>query len=75
MTWNTDRFKISLDDFHNKNMSDVECAKVASDQGVKIMALSHSCNYVEYIPPKGKTIWQTSNDDRIQTKILNSFLK
>jgi hypothetical protein len=75
MAWNTNRFKISLDDFKHKNMSDVECAKVASDQGVKIMALSHSCNYVEYIPPKGKTIWQTSSDDTVQTQILNSFLK
>jgi hypothetical protein len=75
MAWNTERFKISLDNFHHKNMSDVECAKAAHDQGVKIMALSHACNYVEYIPPKGKTIWQTSSDDTVQTSILNSFLK
>jgi hypothetical protein len=75
MAFDTQRFKISLTDFHHKNMSDVECSRVAHEQGVKIMALSHACNYLEHIPPKGQTIWQTSNDDRIQTKILNSFLK
>ena len=75
MAFSTAKFKISLTDFHQKNMSDVECARVAHEQGVKIMALSHACNYLEHIPPMGGTIWRASNDDTVQTKILNSFLK
>jgi hypothetical protein len=75
MAFNTKDFKISIADFEYKNMADVIVAREAHKQGVKIMGLKHSAGWIKYIPPKDKPIWQTSTDDTIQTRILNSFLK
>jgi hypothetical protein len=75
LCFNTNQLKISLDDFHHKNMSDVEFSKKAHESSVPIMALKHDKGIVKYLPPKGTTIWNTSSDDTIQTSILNSFLK
>jgi len=76
MAFNTCDFKISLADFEYPNMADVIVAREAHKQGVKIMGLKHDAGWIKYIPPKDKnTIWQTSQDDTIQTRILNSFLK
>jgi glycosyltransferase involved in cell wall biosynthesis len=75
MAFNTRDFHISIEDFEHKNMADVIVAREAHKQGVKIMGLKHAMGWLKYIPPKDKTIWQTSTDDTIQTRILNSFLK
>ena len=76
MGFYTDVFKVRMDIFKYKNMSDIQVAAEAHRQGVKIYGLAHEVGWIKYIPPKGKTIWQTSSkDDHIQTQILNSFLK
>jgi NDP-sugar pyrophosphorylase family protein len=75
MAFNTDVFKISIDNFEYPNMADVIVAREAYKQGIKIMGLKHAAGWIKYIPPKDKTIWQTSTDDTVQTQILNSFLK
>lgn len=76
MVFNTDEFKLSVSNFEHKNMADVIVAREAHKQGIKIMALAHTVNDLTYIPPpKGTTIWETSRMDRIQTHILNSFIK
>jgi hypothetical protein len=74
MAFNTNIFKLSLDNFEHRNMADVIVAREAHKQGVKIIALNHPA--LEYLPPpKSTTIWDTMKSYDIQTKILNSFLK
>jgi hypothetical protein len=76
MVFRTAEFKISLQDFPYKNMVDVQLSYQAWKQGVNIIALAHAEADLTYIkPPKGTTIWETSINDRIQTRILNSFIK
>ena len=75
MAFDTNRFQLSVADFPYPNMADIWVAKRAKEQGVQIMALTHRNNYLRYMPPKGKTIWQTSRGDPYLTEVLNSFLK
>lgn len=76
MAYHTDFFNIRMEDLPHPNMVDVQVAKVASEKGVKIMALAHSANYLRYQRPQGMTIWnQYKSNDSIQTEMLNSFLK
>jgi hypothetical protein len=75
MAFNTDDYRPSMDIFKEKNMADVFIARDAFQKGVKIIALGHNAGFLKYTYPKDKTIWQTTSDDRVQTQILNSFLK
>jgi len=76
MAYHTDFFNVKMEDLPHPNMADVQVAKKASDMNVKIMALAHSSNYLRYQRPQGMTIWnQYKEDDRVQTELLNSFLK
>lgn len=75
LCYHTDFFKLTLDAFPYKNMADVQLSLEAHKQGVKIIALAHPGNYLQYLRPKDLTIWQTTTDDSIQTRILNEFLK
>ena len=74
MGFDTGRFKVDIFDFKLPNMADIFVAKKAFEQGVPIMGISHQRGYLRYLQPT-ETIWLSSRDDTIQTKILNSFLK
>jgi hypothetical protein len=76
MCFHTDFFKIALSDFKYKNMADLQLALVAKRQRVKIIALAHPKDYLEYIDQRDNTIWRKSGgEDKIQTKILNEILQ
>jgi hypothetical protein len=74
MGFHTDDYKPSYDVQAQKNMADIFLAQDAHMKGVKIMALAHGRDFLRYLPPNDKTVWQTSSDI-VQTEILNSFLK
>jgi hypothetical protein len=74
MGFHTDDYIPGYNVVAHKNMADVFLAQDAYRKEVGILALAHDRDFLTYIPPKEKTIWQTSGD-KIQTEILNSFLK
>jgi hypothetical protein len=75
MGFHTDDYVPHYNVVAHKNMADVFLAQDATVKNVQIMAIEHESDFFTYLPPKGKTIWQTTKDDTVQTKILNSFLK
>lgn len=76
MLINTNDIKIDISEFKRPNMADIWLAKIAHEQGVKIVAVGHPNNLVKYLP-QSKTIWRshTHDDDVYQTNVLNEFLK
>ena len=73
--WHTDRLKFSLSDCKYPNMCDVWLSKTATEQGVPMFVLKHSVNWLTYIPPKGKTIWDQTRDYSIHVKEMQKFIK
>lgn len=76
MCWHTDFLKIRYDDFKSKNMSDLWFAKRCVEQGVEIMCLAHSGDYLKYQAPEW-TIWEDAakSNFREQTELMRTFLK
>lgn len=75
MCFDTDQFKLSINDFPIAGMADVWASKKAHEQGIRIMGVAHRNSYLRYMYPPNKTLWELSRDDSVQTKILQSFLK
>jgi len=75
MAFHTKDFKLSLKDFERRNMADIWVAKVAHEQGVKIIAVSRPRVFVRYLYPQDKTIWQDKSDDSYKDNLIRSFLK
>lgn len=46
MAWHSDTFKLHYEDFKSANMADIWVAKVAQEQGVPIMVIPHTENYL-----------------------------
>jgi len=74
MAFTPQQFDIGLEHFPLQNMADVWAAKAAWEQGIKIVALPHKSNYLRYLKPAGKTIWEMNRDTEMQTKVVNEFL-
>jgi len=49
MAWHTDFFKLRHDDCKTPNMADICVSRIAKEQGVKIMVLPHTENYLQHI--------------------------
>jgi hypothetical protein len=60
--------------FEHKNMADVLFSRLCIKQGVSMTVLAHKLGYIRYQPQK-TTIWNTSQDDTIPTRLINEFLK
>ena len=72
-----DNRRITLDQsvYEHKNMADVLFSRFCTYNNIPMTVLKHKAGqYLRYIP-QSDTIWKNSSDDRIQTEILNSFLK
>lgn len=57
-------------------MADLNVAKAAMDQGVRMYVLAHSRGYLKHsaIVDKSRTIWSaTAKDDSVQTKFIRSW--
>lgn len=72
----TDMIKVRYEDFKIRNMADLWLAKLAHEQGVKIMALAHPADYLTYQPPP-TTIWQDEllKGFTTQNKIVREIFK
>ena len=66
------KFNESL--FEQRNMADVLFSRLCWQQGVPMTVLKHDIGIIRYMP-QTNTIWRNTHDDRIQTEIINSFLK
>jgi hypothetical protein len=75
MAFHTDYVKVKYSDFELPNMADIWMAKVAHEQGVRIMCIAHPEHYLKYIKPK-TTLWRTEADKLFakQVEILKTFL-
>ena len=72
----TSRLKVKLSDFTLPNMADVFLSKLATEQGVPMMAVDHAKGrYLNYLYPKGSTIWQDTKDYSKHIEIMNTFIK
>jgi hypothetical protein len=74
--FHTDKLKITLDMFKERNMADCFFARACADQSVPMYVLSHGKSFFTYLPQE-KTIWRSNTQEsvRLQTEILRSFLK
>jgi hypothetical protein len=73
MCFDVSRVKLSLEDFPVKNMSDIWFSKLCKEQGVPMMVLAHKAGVVKYLHPQS-TIWQTTRDYSLHSKIIKDFL-
>jgi hypothetical protein len=58
--------------FEYRNIADVLFSRLCTQQGVSMTVLAHRSGYIRYQPQK-VTIWNTSQDDTIPTKIVNEM--
>jgi len=74
MAFHTDDFKLSINDFKRRNMADIWVAKLAKEQNVNIIAVSHPKQFLRYLNPQDETIWQDKSDDTYKDNLIRSFL-
>jgi hypothetical protein len=74
LMFDTSMIKISMDNFPVKNLADIWFSKIASEQGVKLMAIGHKAGIIGYLHPKD-TIWTNTKDYSLHTRILREFIK
>jgi len=74
MAWHTDHFKLQYSDLASPNMADIWISKRAMEQGVKIMVIAHTENYLKHVR-YDDTLFVRENKKRFaeQDKILNSM--
>jgi hypothetical protein len=70
-----DNTQIILDQsvYEHKNMADVLFSRFCVKNNIPMTVLAHKGGWIRYMPQK-ITIWNTSYDDTIQTKIINEYL-
>lgn len=73
MCFHTSLLKKSINDFLYPNMADVWVGKFAMERNIDIICLKHSSGYLKYIQQKNTIYNIESQDDRIQTKIVNQL--
>jgi hypothetical protein len=74
MVFDNTQIKFDQSLYEHKNMADVLFSRLCHQQGIQMTVLKHNRGYLQYTPPKVR-IWRMTTDDRIQTEIINSFLK
>lgn len=73
--FNVESVSISIHDFPTPNMADCYFSRKCHVQGVPMIVLAHKAGYIKYCPPKDKkTIWNTTKDYSLHTKVLQSYL-
>jgi hypothetical protein len=73
--FHTSRLKLNIDMFETANKADCYLSREAYNQGVPMWVLAHKSDYLTYMPPKDKTIWETTRDYMLHDRILKSYLK
>lgn len=67
--------KLDMSVFDYPGMADLTFSRLCAKQGIPLTVLSHRSNYLTYLPPSnGQTIWRSTTDFSIHTKILREFV-
>ena len=75
MAWRGDHIDLTYDQFNERNMADIEVARLAYQQRQRIVCLAHDNNYLTYNDVGDETIWNWHyNDCERQTEIVNAIL-
>jgi glycosyltransferase involved in cell wall biosynthesis len=72
MCFHTDLFKVGIDYFMAPNMADVWIGRYCLDNKIEILCLRHESGFIKYIPQKTTIYDQESNNDGLQTDIVNA---
>lgn len=76
MCFHTDLLKININYFELPNMADVWIGKFAFENNIKILCVSHEKGFLKYQDEIIDTIYSSnSNNDRVQTDIVNSIFR
>jgi len=73
MCFHTNLFKLDLDYFVAANMADVWVGRYCLDNKIEILCLRHEKGFIKYIPQKTTIYDQGSNNDGLQTEIVNAI--
>lgn len=76
MCFHTDLLKININYFELPNMADVWIGKFAFENNIKIVCVNHEKGFLKYQDEIIDTIYSSnSNNDRVQTDIVNSIFR
>ena len=73
MCFHTSLLKKSINEFLYPNMADVWIGKFAKEKDIQILCLAHSSGYIKYIEQKTTIFDEESNNDKIQTNVVNEI--
>jgi hypothetical protein len=65
--------KLDLSVFDHPGLADITFSRLCHKQGVPMTVLKHHANYLTYIAP-AETIWRTTKDFSLHTKLIKEFL-
>jgi hypothetical protein len=65
--------KLDLSVFEYPGLADITFSRLCHKQGVPMTVLKHPANYLTYIAP-AETIWRTTKDFSLHTKLIKEFL-
>jgi len=74
LCFDVSRVKISLEAFATSNMADIYFSKLCKEQKVPMMVIAHKTGTLKYLHPQS-TIWQTTKNYDLHSKIIKDFLK
>lgn len=73
MCFHTSLIKTNIDYFLYPNMVDIWIGKLAKDNNIEIICLEHRPGYIKEIPQETTIYYESVNNDKLQTKIVNDI--
>jgi len=73
MMFDNRQVKLDISVFDHPGMADVTFSRLCHKQNVPMTVLKHPANYLTYIAP-AETIWRTTKDFSLHTKLIKEFL-
>jgi hypothetical protein len=73
MCFHTDLMKIPIEFFLYPNMADIWVGKYCIENNIEMICITHAGDFLKYQPQKTTIYNQESNNDGIQTKIVNEI--
>lgn len=73
MMFDNRQVKLDLSVFDHPGMADVTFSRFCHKQNISMTVLKHPANYLTYIAP-AETLWRTTKDFSLHTKLIKEFL-
>jgi len=73
MIFDNRQVKLDISVFDHPGMADITFSRLCHKQNVPMTVLKHPANYLTYIAPV-ETIWRTTKDFSLHTKLIKEFL-